>query len=195
MAKPLVIVFARAPRYGAVKTRLAREIGAAEALRFYRNTLRQLTTRLRRDARFEVVLGVTPDRVRGPWACGLRVYDQGVGDLGRRMVRALRAAGARPAIVVGSDIPNLAAAHVQAAFAALARAPYVLGPATDGGYWLIGARHPLRLGRGVLDGVGWSSAHALRDTITRLLGVAVLDIVLDDIDDGAAYRRFMSRRQ
>ncbi len=194
MAKPLVIIFARAPRYGASKTRLAREIGAGEALRFYRSTLNGVVRRLARDGRFDVVLAVTPDGVREGWPMGLSLIKQGGGDLGRRMVCALRQAGTRPAVVIGSDIPDVTSAHVQAAFAALGQAPTVLGPARDGGYWLIGARHPLGLARGVLDGVRWSSPHTMWDTVERLGDVAVLDMPLDDVDDGAAYRRFMSKR-
>jgi rSAM/selenodomain-associated transferase 1 len=193
MAKPLVVIFARAPRYGAVKTRLAREIGADEALRFYRRTLHDVVQRLARDRLFDLVLAVTPDRVREGLPAGFRVMDQGRGDLGRRMVRAMHRAGARPAVVIGSDIPAITAAHVRAAFAELGRAPTVLGPAQDGGYWLIGARHPARLRAGALDGVRWSSPHTLGDTIAKLGDVAVLDTVLDDIDDGAAYLRHRSR--
>ncbi|NOT42046.1 MAG: glycosyltransferase [Alphaproteobacteria bacterium] len=193
MAKPLVVIFARAPRYGAVKTRLARDIGASETLRFYRKVLGDLVRRLRRDGRFGIELAVTPDRVRDGWP-PVRVIAQGPGDLGRRMVRALRGAGVRPTVVIGSDIPDITTAHVASAFAALGRAPFVLGPARDGGYWLIGARHPQQMRASVLDGVRWSGAHTMRDTADRLGDVAVLDTVLDDIDDGAAYRRYLSRR-
>ena len=193
MARPLVVIFARAPRYGAVKTRLARDIGAGETLRFYRRTLATLMRRLESDGRFDIVLAVTPDHVRSGWPPVKRIVAQGPGDLGRRMVRALRAAGARQAVVIGSDIPDITAAHVCSAFASLGRAPFVIGPASDGGYWLIGARDPLRMRDSVLDGVRWSGAHTLRDTADRLGDVAVLDTVLEDIDDGATYRRFMSR--
>ncbi|MFM9863921.1 MAG: TIGR04282 family arsenosugar biosynthesis glycosyltransferase [Micropepsaceae bacterium] len=193
MAKPLVVIFARAPRYGAIKTRLARDIGAGETLRFYRKALGDLVQRLQRDVRFDVELAVTPDYVRDCWPT-IRVIAQGRGDLGRRMVRALRGAGSRPAIVIGSDIPEIAAAHVASAFRALGKAPFVLGPAHDGGYWLIGARHPHRMRASVLDGVRWSGAHTMQDTIDRLGEVAVLNSVLEDIDDGAAYRRYQSRR-
>ncbi len=194
MAKPLVVIFARAPRYGAVKTRLAREIGADETLRFYRYALVNLVRRIAADPRFDVVLSTTPDAAHDGWPRGVQRIVQGAGDLGQRMIRALRTAGARPAVVIGSDIPDITTAHIRSAFAALGGAPFVLGPASDGGYWLIGARHPQRLRAGALDGVRWSSPLAMKDTIARLGTVAVLTTVLDDIDDGAAYRRFRSRR-
>lgn len=198
MAKPLVIVFARAPRYGAVKTRLARDIGAAEALRFYRSALARLIRCVGRDARWETILSVTPDQTasqRGLWPTGVRVVPQGAGDLGRRMVDALRAARPRPAVVIGSDLPGLDAAHLAAAFHAVGSAPLLFGPARDGGYWLIGARVSAPLPRAILDGVRWSSPHALQDSIAKVTGAVVLDAVLDDIDDGAAYKRVIDRRQ
>lgn len=191
MAKPLVVIFARRPRYGAVKTRLARDIGCAETLRFYRNVLARLTRCMARDARFETVLAVTPDAAALDPAMtrfGVRVVGQGRGDLGTRMIRALRSAGARRAVVIGSDIPALSPGHVAQALRVLAQVPTVLGPARDGGYWLIGARHPLQLQSRVLDGVRWSSAHTLDDTALRLGEVGVLDTVLDDVDDGTGYR-------
>jgi uncharacterized protein len=191
MAKPLVVIFARAPRYGAVKTRLARDIGADVALRFQRRVLTRLVRAMVRDPRFETVLAVTPDGAASERAFAhLRapVVPQGGGDLGRRMIRALRWAGARPAAVIGSDIPALSPVHVAAGFRAMARANVVFGPARDGGYWLIGARHPQRLNPRALDGVRWSGPHALADSVARLSPSVVLDAVLDDVDDAAAYR-------
>jgi len=62
MAKPIVFVFARAPQYGAVKSRLARDIGRLEAIRFYRHSLSSLLRRVSRDPRFDVVMATTPRR-------------------------------------------------------------------------------------------------------------------------------------
>lgn len=196
MAKPFVAIFARRPRYGAVKTRLARDIGAAEALAFYRRTLARLARAMAHDARFETVIAVTPDHdasARDFAALNLPVIAQGGGDLGRRMLRALKHAGARPAVVIGSDIPALSPWHVAAAFRALGRTEIVFGPARDGGYWLIGARHPPRLKLDALDGVRWSSARTLADSAARLRPAAILPVVLDDVDDGAAYRALTRR--
>lgn len=192
MAKQLVFVFARAPRYGAVKTRLARDIGALATLRFYRFVLARLVRRLKNDRRFEIVLAVTPDsavREQGLWPSGVRVVGQGPGELGPRMMRVLRSAGVGPAVIVGSDIPGVTASHIARAFTELGRKQYVLGPARDGGYWLIGARHPPQIREHSLSGVRWSSAFALSDTAARLGDVAVLADVLDDVDDGTAYVR------
>lgn len=193
MARPVVVIFARAPRYGAVKTRLARDIGAGETLRFYRQTLDRIVRRLCRDARFDVVLAVTPDHVSAGLPIGPVRVGQGRGDLGLRMVRALRRAGSRPAVVIGSDIPDASPAHIAAAFALLGQKPFVLGPARDGGYWLIGARHPSLMRADMLAGVRWSHPNTMRDTVAKLGEVALLSDVLDDVDDGAAYRRLGAR--
>jgi len=197
MDRPIVFIFARAPRFGAVKTRLARDIGAAETLRFYRNTMHGVARRLASSGRFDVVLAVTPDQAAaeaGYWPVGLARVAQGRGDLGLRMVRILRCAGSRPAIVIGSDIPDANVALVLEAARALGTRRYALGPTHDGGYWLIGARHPARLARRQLDGVRWSTSHALADTVARLHDVSLLSRTLTDVDDGHDYSLIKSRQ-
>lgn len=197
MDKPIVFIFARAPRYGAVKTRLARDIGAAETLRFYRNTLNDVARRLASSGRLDVVLAVTPDKAAtdtGYWPAGLACVAQGRGDLGLRMVRVLRCAGSRPAIVIGSDIPDANVGLVLDAVRALGKRRFVLGPTQDGGYWLIGARHPASLARRQLDGVRWSTSHSLEDTVARLHDVSLLSRTLTDVDDGRDYSLIKSRQ-
>jgi len=197
MDRPIVFIFARAPRFGAVKTRLARDIGAAETLRFYRNTLHGVARRLASSGRLDVVLAVTPDKAAtdaGYWPAGLARVAQGRGDLGLRMVRVLKCAGSRPAIVIGSDIPDASVALVLDAVRALGTRRFVLGPTQDGGYWLIGARHPARLARRHLDGVRWSTSHALADTAAKLLDVGLLSRTLTDVDDGRDYSLIKNRQ-
>ncbi len=177
----LLVLFARAPRLGAVKRRLAREVGNAAALRFHRAMLGSLARRLGRDRRWRTVLAATPDRARFP--SPLPRVPQGRGDLGQRMARAL--ARHRRAVLVGSDIPGVRAADVAAAFRALdGRADAVFGPAEDGGYWLVGLgpRRP----RDPFRGVRWSGPHALADTLANCRGrrVALLRR-LRDVDDAA----------
>ncbi|MBK1662417.1 TIGR04282 family arsenosugar biosynthesis glycosyltransferase, partial [Paracraurococcus ruber] len=175
-----LILFARAPRLGTVKRRLAREVGEVAALRFHRGQLRRLARELGRDRRWRTLLAVTPDRAR--WPAGLPMTGQGRGDLGQRMARAL--ARHRRAVLVGSDIPGLGRAEVAAAFRALGKAGAVFGPAEDGGYWLVGfgPRRPPDPFRGVR----WSTEHALADTLANCRGhrVALLRRLRDV--DGAA---------
>ncbi|TDH58183.1 glycosyltransferase [Dankookia rubra] len=179
-----LIVFARAPRLGTVKRRLAAGIGAMAALRFYRGQLGRLLRQAGRDRRWRVELAVTPDRIRWPVRAspGLPMRGQGGGDLGQRMGRAL--GRHRRAVLVGCDIPGLGRADVAAAFRALGRADAVFGPAEDGGYWLVGLgpRRPPAL----FAGVRWSTEHALADTLANCAGrrVALLRR-LRDVDTAA----------
>lgn len=180
-----LIVFARAPRLGRVKRRLARAIGDLAALRFYRSTLLRLLRSIGRDRRWRTFAAVTPDHARLP---GMTCVRQGRGDLGARMARAmLRARG--PVVLVGADIPALGPGQIAAAFRALDGHDAVFGPARDGGYYLVGAKRPA-LARWMFAQVRWSTEHALADTRANLghRRVALVD-TLDDVDDEAGLAR------
>jgi uncharacterized protein len=194
-----VVVFAKAPRVGRVKKRLSAGIGALPALRFYRLTTERLLRRLAGDPRWRCWLALTPDRAAaGPrdWRIRVERMPQGPGDLGRRMAHAFRRLPPGPALIVGSDIPAMTTSHVAGAFRLLGGHDVVLGPARDGGYWLIGLRRrPLPYG--LFAGVRWSTEHALADTLASLprrlsIGSAAM---LDDVDDGAALRKISSAKR
>lgn len=188
-----VVVFARAPRLGRVKRRLARDIGALAAWRFHKLTTASLLGRLARDSRWTCWLAVTPDGAalsgRGLWRVLCNRIAQGPGDLGARMGRVFGQLPPGPVVIVGSDIPGIGADHVAQAFRRLGDHDWVLGPAGDGGYWLIGARRRpvLRL---PFQGVRWGGPHARADTLANLKGqrVALLG-ELDDVDTGADLKR------
>ncbi len=190
--KPTLVVFARAPRFGRGKRRLAAEIGAAAALAFYRRTLARLLARVAGDRRWRLALAVTPDSgtlhgVR-PW----RNWKQGRGDLGTRMARAMmRAPG--PVVLVGADIPALGPRQIARAFARLRSADAVFGPAEDGGFYLVGVRRP-GLARRMFARVRWSTRYALADTMRNLAGrrVALVDR-LSDVDTAADLARAVQR--
>jgi len=178
-----LMLFARVPLLGAGKSRLAREIGAVAALRFERLMLARSLRRLGRDRRWRLCLALSPDREAGRRGA----MPQGRGDLGARMRRAMAGCAPGPIVLVGTDIPGMTAAHVAAAFRLLGRFDFVFGPARDGGFWLVGARHrPPDFGE-----VRWSTRNALADVLANLprsrsVGFAA---TLDDVDDGDAYRR------
>lgn len=182
-----VVVFARAPRLGAVKRRLAAEIGDRAALRFHAATLFRLLGMLRADRRFRTVLAVTPDRTTLRLPRRVACVAQGAGDLGRRMDRAFRRFPRRRVAIIGCDIPDANAADVAAAFRALGRADAVFGPAADGGYWLVGMgpcrpAHPFAA-------VRWSTQHALSDTLANFSARRVAFLrELRDVDTAADWR-------
>ncbi len=168
-----MIVFARAPRLGTVKRRLARGVGERAALRFHLATLLRLLRLLRADRRFRTVLAHTPDRGARRWPAGqagrgLARVAQGHGDLGARMHRACARFRRGRVAVVGCDVPAVRADDVAACFRALGRADAAFGPAEDGGYWLVGLarRRPAR----PFAGVRWSGPHALADTLGNFRG-------------------------
>lgn len=199
--RPRVVVLAKAPRMGRVKRRLARGIGEAQALRIYRACLAATLRRLSRDPRWDCVLAVAPDRALTGWPrhCQTRPWQtqpQGRGDLGERMLRGLAGGpGGRrrgPAVLVGSDIPEITAAAVARALARLRRADAVFGPSEDGGYWLIGFRRPPRR-TDLLAGVRWSSPQALADSRERLERAGLTTALADplaDLDDRDSLRRW-----
>ena len=178
-----LILFARAPRLGGGKSRLARDIGAVAALRFEWLMLARSRRRFGRDKRWRLRLAITPDRE----ARRLGGLPQGRGDLGERMRRAMAACVPGPVVLIGSDIPALTAAHIAEAFALLGRHDIVFGPASDGGFWLAGCRHRMP----AFGSVRWSTRHALEDVLTNLHKSLLVGLAatLDDVDDVAGYRR------
>ncbi len=194
MIRPTIFVFAKPARRGRAKTRLAKGIGDAAALSFQRACLAATLRKLARGP-WRLVLCVTPDaaaRNAHLWPLRTMRTGQGRGDLGTRMERALMSRRG-PAIVVGSDIPDLNAALVHAAFKKLGDADLVFGKSRDGGYWLVGSRHGA-LAKGAFNNARWSSEHALADTLANVAHRRVaFAATLDDVDDAAGYAAWLKR--
>lgn len=163
-------LFAKWPALGTVKTRLAARApawGARVARAFLLDMVDRLATV---DARRILVFAPTSAGPEFAALVGDRfdVTPQNVGDLGQRLAgfveQELRG-GARAVVVVGTDSPTLPLAHIEQAFAKLEQADVVLGPASDGGYYLVGcgpSRPP------VFDNVAWSTSRVLADTVAAL---------------------------
>ena len=182
----MLFVFAKAPVAGGVKSRLAREIGVAGAILWYRRSLaRTLRTAAAARQCFAVAAAPSAARFRAHSALAASLFDQAAGDLGRRMADAARRARG-PSIIIGCDIPGLTSQILCDAAHALGRADLALGPARDGGFYLIAVRTPGHVFR-LYDGVRWSSAHAMADVLANVPGhwrVAFLR-ELQDVDDAA----------
>ena len=117
---------------------------------------------------------------RSDWPPADRVEfgGQGGGNLGCRMQRQLRqgfAAGAERVVLIGTDLPGLECCDLTRALALLKAAPLVIGPATDGGYWLIGMNRVgfQRAGTRLMSGIAWGGAEVLAQTLAR---AALLDL-------------------
>lgn len=187
-----VLVFVREPVAGRVKTRLAAEIGAQPALRVYARLAEHAVAEARRlRPRAEVRVHFTPAdagaAVRRWLGHGPVYLPQPEGDLGERMEQAFRAAfddGFERVVIVGSDLPGMSAALLRQAFDLLRRSPVVLGPALDGGYYLLGLRGASSaLLTALFEGVPWSTAAVLEYTLQRLRDAGIAPVLLEPLRD------------
>ena len=178
-----VVVFGREPVPGQVKTRLAVTQGDERAAAAYAFLLDH-TIDAAISSGFETVLSLA-DPPSQRWAYGLRVpYQvQHGADLGSRMANAFAdhfADGAERVVVVGSDCPGVQPRHLVAAAAALADAAVVLGPASDGGYWLVAQRRP---GVDMFSEIRWSAPTTFAATRARLGALKASWVELDELRD------------
>ena len=182
-----LVIMAKSPLAGRVKSRLARDVGVVAATAFYRHASRATIARLAADSRWRTVVAVAPDRdVAAPhWPRNISRIAQGPGDIGARMQRLLECMPPGPVVVIGTDVPGIERSHIATAFQLLGDHDAVFGPAEDGGYWLVGQRRtprPLR----AFTGVRWSSEHALADTLARHRRHRTAFVArLADVDTGA----------
>lgn len=189
MSAQEILIFARTPEPGQVKTRLASVLGDDGALRTYVKLLAHTKVTVARSgfpARVHLA-GEMPEQ--DLWSdAGFRRFPQTDGDLGERMSAAFTQAfadGVRSAVIVGTDCPALRADHLHLAMKALETHEAVVGPADDGGYWLLGLTSPVRA---IFENKTWSGEHLLRDTLAdfKALGMSVIRLeTLRDVDTAA----------
>ncbi|MBW1786217.1 MAG: TIGR04283 family arsenosugar biosynthesis glycosyltransferase [Deltaproteobacteria bacterium] len=189
-----LIMFGRYPIPGRTKTRLMPAMGAFNAADVQRR-LTEMTFRTVRNAaiqnrvEIQVCFNGGDERRMRRWLGGNALFArQGSGDLGIRMRRAFAdafRAGCRRVVLVGTDVPTLRVRHLEAALAVLGEKDLVLGPSTDGGYWLIGMKRPADVYRKV----SWGTSEVLAQTLVlargRGLSVGLLgsETDVDTIDD------------
>jgi rSAM/selenodomain-associated transferase 1 len=178
-----VVVFAREPLPGRVKTRLAAAIGEGAAASVYAALLER-TVAVAAGTDFDLVVSYA-EAPSPAWTADLtqRWEVQRGGDLGERMRDAFDrrfGEGRECVVVVGSDCPPLQQEHLADAADALENVPVVIGPATDGGYWLVAQRRP---GRDLFSGIPWSSPNTMDATRERLATLAVDWVELDEFYD------------
>jgi rSAM/selenodomain-associated transferase 1 len=169
----MLAVFAKWPEPGRVKTRLAAETSVELAAELAEAMLRDIVRRASAIAA-ERWLVHAPNSVDGSWASlGLadwQLTPQGDGDLGcrlRRFAQRRLARGDCRIVIIGSDSPTLPVSYLREAFAALEHADIVLGPAADGGYYLLGLTSRLPP---IFEGIDWGTSEVLRQTVARLDG-------------------------
>mgnify|MGYP005706218353 FL=1 len=168
--KACLVIMAKEPLPGRVKTRLAKEVGSTVAAWWSRHQLKK-TIRNLNDPRWDIVISLSPDffvKRSKFWPSKIKCIPQGRGDLGQKMRNILKLFTNRPVCIIGGDIPGITRLEVSKAFKKLASRKFVIGPAEDGGFWLIGhkGKPPTKL----FDGVRWSSSWAYLDTIETFEG-------------------------
>ncbi|MBL7473035.1 TIGR04282 family arsenosugar biosynthesis glycosyltransferase [Robertkochia sediminum] len=187
-----LLVFVKNPIAGKVKTRLAATIGKEKALQVY-NHLLEHTAKVCGEVNARVSIYFSdevPDRVS--WHRDhFNYYPQKGHHLGERMENAFREAfarGSREVVIIGSDLYDLSEAIIEEAFSLLQHHDAVIGPAKDGGYYLIGLHE---IPKEVFGQKKWGSDTILAATLTDL---APYDVVLlrelndiDNFDDLKAY--------
>ncbi|MFV2071195.1 MAG: TIGR04282 family arsenosugar biosynthesis glycosyltransferase [Thermoanaerobaculales bacterium] len=178
-----VVIFGREPVAGRVKTRLAAGVGDEAAARVYAVLLDHvLEIAADSGARIVLSLAETPSPL---WAARLGVpfEIQRSGDLGERMADAFArrfAEGEDRVVVVGSDCPGMATRHLRNAAEKLEQAEVILGPATDGGYYLVAQRPP---GVDLFSNIPWSSPETVVATRNRLRELGVARAELEELSD------------
>ena len=182
-----VLVFAKAPVAGYAKTRLMPALGADGAARLAGRLLRHAVQQACAARVGPVQLCCAPDAGHPAFAAlaqahGVSLAAQGDGDLGARMARALRGALGRHgrALLIGTDAPGLDAAYLRQAAALLAGHDAVFGPATDGGYTLVGLSRPADT---LFDGIAWSTAQVMAQTRERLRAAGLSHAELAPLPD------------
>lgn len=180
-----VLFFARAPRSGEVKTRLAADVGQQEALEIYRELGSQVIGQIAAAASITVWCepadGIDETRA---WLGDLCYRGQPEGDLGVRLAYAFdahfNAHPSEPAIAIGADAPGVDAGVIARTGDALRTSDVVIGPASDGGYYLIGLSRRLPE---LFGGIPWGTDGVFEATCAACRALAVAPVILPELRD------------
>lgn len=199
MSKNLLIVFTRNPELGKVKTRLSKTVGNATALKIYIFLLertRDISVKVSADKAVYYSVKVRENDI---WDANIFQKHQQVGeDLGIRMLHAFKngfKAGYEKVMIIGSDLYDLTAETIENAFMALEKNEVVIGPAEDGGYYLLGMNS---LEEKVFKNKDWGKQTVRKDTLEDLKDKKVFllgelnDVdVFKDIEHHPAFQTFL----
>ena len=198
-SKNLLLIFTRNPELGKAKTRLAKTVGDEKALEIYKFLLdktKEITSKVTSD---KAVYYSVKIRENDIWDAKSYQKHQQVGeDLGIRMLNAFKnsfAAGYQKVMIIGSDLFDLTSENIENAFQQLNSNDVVLGPAEDGGYYLLGMN---ALQEDIFKNKDWGTASVRKDTLIDLQDKAVFllkelnDVdVFEDIEHHSAFQQFL----
>ena len=199
MPKNLLLVFTRNPELGKVKTRLAKTVGNATALKIYTFLLKRTRDIVVKVSADKAVYYSVKVRENDIWDASIFQKHQQVGeDLGIRMLHAFKngfKAGYEKVMIIGSDLYDLTAETIENAFIALENNEVVIGPAEDGGYYLLGMNS---LEEKVFKNKDWGTETVRKDTLEDLKDKKVFllgelnDVdVFEDIEHHPAFQIFL----
>ncbi len=201
MKRPQILVFAKPPRIGLAKTRLAKGLGSSVAARRIATALHAKTMRAALNGSWETILYTAPDHeletsLGGIWPAQLERRSQGPGDLGDRLSKGLREAAPGPVLFIGSDAPDISTGLLRRAVLELRRRDAVFGPAQDGGFWLFGINKTART-KSPFYGVRWSGPHAMEDVWANLPKTATIGVLpqLIDVDEAKDWEIWKGRHE
>lgn len=177
MNLPRVAIFARYPVPGKTKTRLIPAIGKAAAAALHRRLVEHTVAAVQASGLpYELrMTGASLDDFAAWLGRDVPLVVQGDGDLGERLARV-----PAPVILIGSDCPDLTPAHLRRAAQALDDSAAVLGPAADGGYWLLGLARQLPH---CFTEISWSTDAVARQTRKRLVDEEITPVELEILHD------------
>ena len=195
MKKEVVLVFQKNEVLGKVKTRLASGMGELPALEIYKHLV-QLTYSALEEVAVPVWTFFSDFIPESTHPIVERSFVQQGQDLGERMSNAFAGtfeSGRDKVVLIGTDCPTLQSQHLLQAFEALNHSDLVLGPATDGGYYLIGMKSSAAY---LFEGIAWSTSQVLSQTlhVASQQGLIVTLLPeLDDIDTQEDWQRYSSQ--
>ena len=184
MSKNLIIIFTRNLELGKVKTRLAKTIGDKSALNIYKFLLNHTEITIRGINCDKAVYYSIKVRNNDIWDKTVyQKHQQKGNDLGERMHNAFREAfskGYKKVVIVGSDLYDLKAKDINYAFEQLSKCDVVIGPATDGGYYLLGIK---TMYSHIFKNIDWGTSTVFQSTINNLQNENVFLLhELNDVD-------------
>lgn len=184
-----ILFFVKYPEPGEVKTRLAEDTSPEGAAEFYRVFVEEKFAELDESCEADILVFYTPENIRNQMGAWLgrdtRYLAQKGAELGRRMENAFREAffmGYEKCVLVGSDVPGLNTDIITVALQSLTPETASIGPADDGGYYLIGF-HKKGFVPEVFREMEWSTEHVFQNTVDRLDGLGVEWVELDRLED------------
>jgi len=198
--KNCIIIMAKDPFKSKVKTRLAKSIGEAGARGVYArllyDTLNKILSPLSND--FRIILSLSTKSSEKYFTEAYPEFFieiQCPGDIGVRMQQAFKSAfdkGAEKAVLIGTDVPRIDWSTINQAFEKVNDRSIVIGPTTDGGYYLVGMTSP---GVNIFNNVSWSSLEVMRQTIKNIEAQGYKSVLLPklmDIDNDQDLRQWQS---